>query len=217
MCGRRPTTSRDPSIAPNARSWTSTTASFTLTDGYTVGSTATLAADTGFSLVGNTQITCEGDGVWSGDPPTATSPKPTAVPGGATTQGDAGSHLLQVPITLSNPYALPVTIAWYTVHVPGAPNDTPLGEQADPATDYSTASGTVVIPAGQTVGTAAVPIRGDTLVEHTEYVVVAFHDSVNAYIGGFWGLGFGGILDDDVPRVLPGARAPSRATPAPQR
>jgi hypothetical protein len=180
-------------------------ASFTLADGYAVGSIATFVADPGFSLVGNTQITCESGGAWSGEPPIATAPPPTAVPGGGTSsEGDAGSHVLHVPITLSSPSTLPVTIAWNTLYVPGAPNDTALGEQADPATDNSTASGTIVLPSGQTVGAALVPVRGDTLVERDEYVVVSFHNPIHAKMGGFWGLGFGGILNDDVPRVLPG-------------
>jgi hypothetical protein len=34
-------------------------------------------------------------------------------------------------------------------------------------------------------------------VEPDEYFVVQFGNPTNATMGGFWGLGFGGILNDD--------------------
>ncbi|MGZ4728598.1 MAG: hypothetical protein ACXWB2_12825 [Acidimicrobiales bacterium] len=40
-------------------------------------------------------------------------------------------------------------------------------------------------------------IDGDTVVEPDEYVVVSFHHPTNATMGGFWGLGFGVITNDD--------------------
>jgi hypothetical protein len=33
--------------------------------------------------------------------------------------------------------------------------------------------------------------------EIDELLVVSFHHPTNALMGGFWGLGFGGITDDD--------------------
>jgi hypothetical protein len=41
-------------------------------------------------------------------------------------------------------------------------------------------------------------VHGDTLPESDEYLVVSFSGpSGPAVMGGFWGLGFGGILNDD--------------------
>ena len=38
---------------------------------------------------------------------------------------------------------------------------------------------------------------GDLEVESDEYLVVSFRNPTNAVMGGFWGLGFGGITNDD--------------------
>jgi Neocarzinostatin family/Sushi repeat (SCR repeat) len=45
--------------------------SFTLSNGYAVGSVATFTADSGYALVGPTSLRCRGDGSWSGPVPTA--------------------------------------------------------------------------------------------------------------------------------------------------
>jgi hypothetical protein len=42
-----------------------------------------------------------------------------------------------------------------------------------------------------------VVVNGDGVDEPDEVVVVALREPTNASIGGFWGLGFGGITDDD--------------------
>jgi len=42
-----------------------------------------------------------------------------------------------------------------------------------------------------------ISVNGDTLVEPDEWIVVGFNHPMNARMGGFWGLGFGVILNDD--------------------
>jgi hypothetical protein len=125
---------------------------------------------------------------------------PTVVPGvGSVLEGNSGTTVLQVPVTLSNATSQTVTVPWTTEYVPGAP-----GNQADPATDYTPASGTVTFAPGQTSATVPISVNGDTLVEPDEYLIVSFHDPTNAVMGGFWGLGFGTIVNDDHITVQPG-------------
>jgi hypothetical protein len=107
-------------------------------------------------------------------------------------EGASGSTTLLVPVTLSNPSPVTVTVQWNTLVAVGAP-----AGQADPATDYVAASGTVTFAPGETSKTVTVLVNGDATAEADEYVVVSFHDATNAYVGGFWGLGFGTITNDD--------------------
>lgn len=126
--------------------------------------------------------------------------RPTVVPGSAAVaEGNSGTTATNVPVALSTPSDQTVTVEWTTLHVPGAPAD-----QADPTSDYTPTSGTVTFAAGETSKTVAVTVNSDTLVEPDEYLVVSFHDPTNAMMGGFWGLGFGIISNDDHARVLPG-------------
>ncbi len=138
-------------------------------------------------------------------------PPPIVTPGvGSVVEGNSGSTDLQVPVNLSNASALPVTVQWTTVYVAGAPEP-----WADPATDYTAASGTVTFAPGETAKTVTIAVSGDTLVEPDEYVAVSFHDPTNASMGGVWGLGFGVITNDDHATVVPGSgivAAPSSGT-----
>ena len=86
-----------------------------------------------------------------------------------------------------------MTVSWNTLHLgAGAPPG-----QADPATDYVAASGTVTFAPGETSKTVPVVVNGDTNVEPDEYVVVSFHDPSQAVMGGTWGLGGLFITNDD--------------------
>ncbi len=128
-------------------------------------------------------------------PACAPSTTPTAVPGVATVlEGDDGTTTLEVPVTLSTASDQTVTATWSTLVVPGAP-----GDQADALTDYVAASGTVSFEPGQTTATASITVTGDIRPEPDEYLVVSFLHPTNARMGGFWGLGFGVITDDDPP------------------
>lgn len=127
---------------------------------------------------------------------------PAVVPGGATvSEGDTGTVTLQVPVTLSRATAETVTVDWATVFDPAwGP------AAAAPGVDYAPASGTVTFTPGETIATVQVAVVGDATVEPDELLVVAFVDATNARVGGFWGLGFGGIANDDLPpTVLPGS------------
>ncbi len=110
----------------------------------------------------------------------------------AVAEGNSGTRVVQVPLTLSSAYGLPVTVQWTTEHVASAP-----AGQADPGTDYVAASGTVTFAPGETSKTVPVTVKGDTTTETDEYIVVAFAHPTNARMGGFWGLGFGVITNDD--------------------
>ena len=136
---------------------------------------------------------------------------PTVLPGvGSVLEGNSGTTDLQVPVTLSNPSTKTATVQWTTLYVSGAP-----AGQADPATDYTPASGTVTFAPGETSKTVTIQVNGDTLVEPDEYIVVSFHDPTNATVGGFWGLGFGVITNDDHATVLPGIGTVAAPTAAP--
>ena len=128
------------------------------------------------------------------DPPPA-----VVVPGSASVpEGSSGTTTVQIPVTLTNPASSTVTVDWSTVPLAGGPG------RADEGTDYTAASGTVTFAPGETAKTVSISVNGDTRVEPDEYIVVSFHDATNAKIGGYWGLGFGAITNDDHATVLPG-------------
>ena len=98
----------------------------------------------------------------------------------AIAEGDSGTTGLNVPVTLSKAATVTVTVDWVTFVNPGSP---PC--QADPATDYTAASGTVTFAPGETAKTATVSVNGDMLVEPDECVLVSFRNPTNAPLGGF--------------------------------
>lgn len=114
-------------------------------------------------------------------------PLPTVEPGTATvTAPTSGTRELDVPVTLSQASTQTVTVAWTTLVVAGA-----TGTQA-PAVDYTAASGTLTFAPGQTSATVPILVNADST-GVPEYVVVSFGPATDAYVGGFWGLGFGVI------------------------
>ena len=114
-------------------------------------------------------------------------PPPSIVPGQASiTEGNSGTKTVQVPVALSAPSGQTVTASWTT-----------LNDSAVAPSDYQAASGTVTFAPGQTTKTVAVTINGDTLKEPDERLLVSFRNPVNATMGGFYGLGFGIITNDD--------------------
>ena len=132
--------------------------------------------------------------------PRAEPDPPVLAPGSAVVAEDAaGGAVLRVPISLSAPAGRDVTVLWRTI----APASLPW-PPATPEDDYEPTVGTVVIPVGETTGTAVIPVADDDLDEPSEVVVVSFHSPHGARLGGYWGLGFGTIVDDDSVVVLPG-------------
>ena len=118
---------------------------------------------------------------------------PVVLPGvGYAKEGNTGTTSLVVPLRLSHPFFQTVTVEWRT-----ASTAAPPPPQADPATDFTATSGVATFSPGITTATVLILVHGDRLVEPGEWVVVSFHDPTNARIGGYWGLGFGGIVNDD--------------------
>jgi hypothetical protein len=122
---------------------------------------------------------------------------PVVLPGGASVaEGNAGNRVVLVPVRLSRPSALAVTVQWRT---------SDAAAQPAVGVDYLAASGTVTFAAGETAKTVSITVRGDTLDEPNEWIAISFRNATNATIGGTYGLGFAVILDDDPPPVvLPG-------------
>jgi len=80
-------------------------------------------------------------------------------------------------------------------------NFTTLDSVAEAGIDYTATNGTLTIPAGQTNGTIAVPVLGETLFEGSgESFFVILSGPVNAHLND--NLGFGTITDDDTPPAL---------------
>ena len=123
-------------------------------------------------------------------------PVPTVVPGAASiSEGNSGTTTLQIPVSLSAPSGQTVTASWTT-----------LNNTAVAPGDYTAASGTVTFAPGEKTKTVPVTINSDALNEPDELVLVSFTNPTNARIGGFLGLGFGTILNDDPPpTIVPGA------------
>jgi hypothetical protein len=114
-------------------------------------------------------------------------PLPVITPGSATTaEGNSGTHVVNVPVTLSKASGRTVTAHWATV------NDSAVAPG-----DYVAASGTVTFTAGQTSKTVAVTVNGDTVPEANERFFIQFSSPTNATIGGFAGLAFVTINNDD--------------------
>jgi len=112
---------------------------------------------------------------------------PNLRPGlGTVAEGDDGSVTLLLPVELSGPSGGVVTAEWATRLFGAATTD-----------DFVERSGTVTFAPGQTEATVSVTVKGDTVEEGDEYFGTAFRNATNAHIGGWLGLGFGHIVDDD--------------------
>lgn len=118
-------------------------------------------------------------------------PLPRIVPGLVeVTEGD-GVTTAQIPVSLSFPSQSPVSASWSVTEV----------GTLSPA-EIDAASGTISFAPGETETVVEVTLRGDELDELDEIGVVAVHAPVNAEMGGYWGLGFVRVFDDDPPPEL---------------
>jgi hypothetical protein len=107
----------------------------------------------------------------------------TIVPGAATaTEG----HVITIPVKLTRGTLLPVTARYQT-----------MSYTATQGVDFTGASGIVTFAPGTTSTSVSVVTRQDSAKEPEEYLLVAFSSPTNATIGGFYGLGVGGIVDND--------------------
>lgn len=128
--------------------------------------------------------------------------EPIVLPGGGSVlEGDEGA-VLRVGATLSHPVAHEVTVEWTTLHVGGL-----IFDEGTPGDDYEPASGTLTFAPGQVSAEVEIPVHDDDAVENDELVVVSFRSPAGARLGGFFGLGFGVIVDDEWPKAVPGQAA----------
>lgn len=104
---------------------------------------------------------------------------------GTVVEGDA-PVTLTMPVTLSSPSATPVTVDWEIIPVTATHNH-----------DLVWHHGSVTFAPGQTEAAIHVEILGDDLVEDDETLLLSLRNPHGATIGGFAGLGFAVIIDDD--------------------
>ena len=102
-------------------------------------------------------------------------------------EGDAGTAVVQVPVTLSAPSGRPVTVRY-------APF-TQAGYAVFPG-DFEAPTGTLTFQPGETSKTIALTVKGDTVDEADEGALIAFTEPTNATVGGF-GVAGVTIVDDD--------------------
>src|SRR5207245_2232172 len=108
-------------------------------------------------------------------------------PGSASiVEGNTGTKVLNVPVTLTEASSQTVTAHWATSN-----------NSAVAPADYVAASGTVTFTPAQKSKTVPVTIKGDTVSEANERFYVKFSSPTNATIGGFAGLAFVTINNDD--------------------
>jgi hypothetical protein len=122
------------------------------------------------------------DGAWSPDDPPSVSIRDASV-----TEGNAGTVNATFLVTLSRATNVDVTVHYATADV-----------TAVAGSDYTAASGDLIIPAGQTTGTITLPVLGDRLGEPDETFFVNLSGATNATIAD--GQGVGTIADDE-PRI----------------
>lgn len=125
-------------------------------------------------------------------------PQPTVSPGGfvANPEGDAGPTTWNLPVTLSAPAGVPVSVDYSTLDIPTNP------QVAHPGSDYVATSGTMTFAPGETLKNIPIEILGDTLDEppllYGEWGLVQLSNPVKTTISGGWfGLGLFIIIDDD--------------------
>jgi hypothetical protein len=107
-------------------------------------------------------------------------------------EGDAGQVMVSLPLTLSSPVRVSVSVRFSTAD-----------GSASAANDYVARQGVATIAVGQTSATIDVPVVGDTTVEADETLTVTLSGAVNATI--LDGSGTGTISNDDRPKPRGGA------------
>lgn len=118
-------------------------------------------------------------------PASAAEPLPGLRAGdGAAVEGNSGSAMVRVPVTLSGPSATAVSVDYTTS--PGS---------ATAGTDYLSRRGTLRIPAGSTSAAVSIPVIPDRIDEGNETVIVRLAGAVGAVVGR--DTGTARILDDD--------------------
>jgi fibronectin type 3 domain-containing protein len=104
------------------------------------------------------------------------------------TEGNTGTKDFTFTVALSQAGSQPVSVQYATAD-----------GTATAGSDYTAASGTLTIPAGQTNGTIVVSVNGDTTIEADETFYVNLSGATGATILDSQGMGT--ILNDDVPAL----------------
>ena len=120
--------------------------------------------------------------------PAALAQVSVAVSDASVVEGNTGTRSMVFTVTRSGD---PTAVRFRYTTEPGG--------SATAATDYTAVSGSVALAAGQATATFSVPVRGDTVVEPQETVLVSIsNDPVNAQaLVVLDGSGTGTIIDDD--------------------
>ncbi len=121
------------------------------------------------------------------------------LPGGAgIVEGDTGSKVLQIPVSLSQAVGSDVSIDFATLNL------APATGFAQSGVDFQATSGTLTIPSGNLVGYVDIPVFGDTVDEPPllwgEWLLVSFSNlppGITLDTNVFFGVGIGIIIDDD--------------------
>jgi hypothetical protein len=113
-----------------------------------------------------------------GDPPVVDAGSAEVV------EGDDGTTVAEVPVTLSEASGAPVTVSYEVT-----------GGTAESPDDFVAASGALTIDIGETEATIGVVIAGDEVIEPDETLSVTLSDPVHAALGDATGALT--ILDDD--------------------
>ncbi|MET0555467.1 MAG: ELWxxDGT repeat protein [Vicinamibacteria bacterium] len=112
------------------------------------------------------------------------SPVTLAVLGGEVFEGDAGPRTLAIPVRLSGPRGVPVTVDF-----------TPQDGTATRPSDYYALAGTLTFPPGTIARAVDVTVNGDRVLEFDESLTVTLSNPTNASIRE--GSAAGRVLNDD--------------------
>jgi hypothetical protein len=145
----------------------------------------TVAKYTGADGSGNGVVDQDDYGVWRAHVGQMLPPA-ISISDATVTEGNTGTVSATFTLTLGYASAVDVMVNFSTV------SDTAY------AADYTTASGTVTIPAGETSRTFAVAVLGDRIPESAEHFAVYLRAPTNVRIGDSQGIGT--ILDNE-PRI----------------
>ena len=102
------------------------------------------------------------------------------------TESNSGTQTANFAVTLSNPSAQTITVAYQTSDI-----------SATAGADYIAQTGTITFNPGETSKTVSIVVNGDTTVEANETFKVTLSTPVNATIAD--GEGIGTINNDDIP------------------
>ena len=116
------------------------------------------------------------------DPPTGLT---VGIGNASVVEGNSATRQVSVPVTLSDPSGSDVSVDYATA-----------SGTATAGTDFTSASGTLTIPAGDITGFVAVDVPGDITLESGEAFSITLSNAVGATIGRT--VGTGTIANDDL-------------------